>query len=107
MVNTVRKGSYFERKAKQILERQGFVVEKAKRTRFQGTDFYGLFDLICVDGKTIKFVQVADCVKPKEWFARAERFQVPLNCSKELWIYRERKGFRVILIPSKKVKAIG
>lgn len=107
MVNTVRKGSYFELKAKKQLERWGFVVEKAKRSRFQGTDFYGLFDLICVDGKTVKFIQVADCKKPKEWFARAERFQVPANCSKELWVYRERQGFRLIWIPSKKVKAIG
>ena len=98
MVNTIRKGSYFERKAKEILERHGFVVEKTKRSRFNRNDFFGLFDLIAVSKETVKFIQVADRMKMKEWVARAKRFPLPANCSNEVWLYREHKGFRVFLI---------
>jgi hypothetical protein len=78
-----RKAARAERRAKRLLEAEGFSV-----TRSVGS--YGLFDLVAVRGETIRFIQVK---YGRSFLTRAERHAIaivtlPNGASKECWHFR-------------------
>ena len=66
MSNANNRGAYYERRSKLLLEKDGWLVEKANariiwikgRPISMHHDFFGLFDLLIVKGSIVKFIQV-------------------------------------------------
>lgn len=83
-MNSKRKGTRAEHKARRILEAAGYVCLKAGGS-------LGLFDLVALGPADVKCVQV----KANGYCSAIEREQltllvVPANCSKEIWRFRDR-----------------
>ena len=81
-----RKGRYYENRTRKVLENEGFYVTRSAASK-------GSMDLIAVRKDQIKLVQVKSgksVFRPKEreFFLN---LQVPLNCTKELWSWKERR----------------
>lgn len=104
-MNAKKKGKILEKKARNILESQGYHVEQAnpkliyipkqKRMISKAHDFFGLFDLIAVPPEpqgTVRFIQVSI------WDNRAEKakkltvanFPKPGSLRQELWLYLQQ-----------------
>lgn len=88
-----RKGDYVELKAKKKLESEGYLVEKAVRSKWQRKDFYNAWDLIAIhpDG-TIRFIQVSS----QPLYDRGRPYQNKLlafpahpKWTREYWWYKE------------------
>lgn len=80
------KGARYEWKTKKILEKEGFYV-----TRSAGS--HGSIDLVVINSKQIRLIQVKSGKSP---FLKAEReafeaLKVPINCSKEVWVWKAWK----------------
>lgn len=70
----------------------GYQVETAKFSRWGSTDFFGMWDLIAIDKRDIKFIQVKSNAMPSPAVREElEMFEVPPCVSKELWILYDRK----------------
>ncbi len=100
MVNTSMKGSATELKAKKILEKQEFLVEKTQRARYKkNQDFFGVADLLAIkkDSK-VKFVQVKTNRTGGALLRLREFAEKYINFDKvsiEVWVWYDRKGFKV------------
>ena len=82
MIKTKLKGSRQERKVKKILENQGYICLKSAAS-------LGIFDLICFNGREIRFIQVKSNYCPLKEKKKIERFKViPINGQKEIWIFK-------------------
>lgn len=83
-MNTKAKGSRRERQTKKMLEAVGYDCTKAGAS-------LGQFDLVCWNQKEIRMIQVKSnrCSK-SERESIQEYKNVPSNCSKELWIWKDR-----------------
>lgn len=84
MVNSKRKGTRTEHKARRLLEATGYTVLKAGGS-------LGSFDLVAYRATDVRFIQV----KCNGYCSAAEREalqleQVPENCSKEIWRFKDR-----------------
>lgn len=98
-MNKTSRGKYLEKKAEKQLKEQGYWVEKAKRVRFQPVDFWGCWDLIAINQKEIRFIQVSDV----KFYNRSRKekelllaFPRPPYTSKEYWHYEKvGKKFKV------------
>ncbi len=91
---STRKGAYYERRARQILEAAGFAV-----TRSGGS--LGIFDLIALGPHSVRCIQVKGGDRPYLSPAERERIQsvqVPPNVSRELWRFFKKKQEPVIEI---------
>lgn len=64
------------------------------------TDFFGLWDIIAVSGKRVRFVQVKSNENARgEWYERARAWKCPKDCTKEVWIFKDRvKDPKIILL---------
>lgn len=91
MVNTRNKGNRNETKAVKILENAGYSVIKKVHTRYSPGDFFGMFDVIGVSAIGIRFVQCKTNRRetPEEREA-IQLFQVPMNATKEVWVFHDR-----------------
>ena len=79
--------------AVEVLEKQGYQIEKAKKVKFQPQDFFGLFDIIAVKEGSLKLVQVSTCPiynKGAEFRQKMKDFPIPPGCSKEYWQYMDK-----------------
>lgn len=90
MVNSnYARGRRAEYQAKEILEKQGFIV-----TRSSGS--HGLFDIIAIDINFVRLIQIKSSKTtttfPKEVMAELAEIQVPPHCRKEIWV-KTKKGF--------------
>lgn len=93
-MNRTQKGKLFEKKAQDILTKQGYWVEKARRMRFQAQDLFGCWDLVAVSRKEVRFVQVSS--EPFGSRSRADKehmlaFPKPPGSSKEYWRWDQKK----------------
>ena len=85
-MKTKAKGSRRERQAMKILEGLGYLVTHAAAS-------LGIFDLIAINSTSMRLIQV----KANRKASRAEmeeirRLAVPKCCSKEVWIFADRKA---------------
>lgn len=100
-MNTRAKGKRNERKARKQLEEEGFQVVAPNYSRYGYTDFFNLWDLIAVNDKQVRFVQVKsnknDCYGKK--LMKYADFPCPPNCTKEVWLIENRKEPVIYFLP--------
>ena len=94
-MNTVAKGSRIERKAEEMLKKQGHLTYRAKRTKFNSIDIFG-FDIIAMSADSIKLVQTKSSVVTKKVLQTLLEIKCPPCVSKEVWLHEDRKGFTKI-----------
>ncbi len=89
MVNTFKKGYRTMCKARKYYESRGYRVEAVVTTQWK-KDFWGLWDLICISSRGTVLSQVkCNGLPTKEWYYRAEVFEVPDNCVKVVDVYKD------------------
>jgi hypothetical protein len=83
----VDKGNRNVRKTIKALTEQGFRAEKVEyRSRFHTHDLFGLFDVLAINEKVIRLIQVKSNAWPsKEHAAAMREFVCPENVIKECW----------------------
>lgn len=98
MVNAVSKGNRNQNRCAKELENSGYITWTAKRTHWGGNDLFRLFDIAAMHpkGKHLLLVQVKSNVCRKEVREEIRRFKVPFGVKKQIWIWKDRKGWRVI-----------
>lgn len=102
MASTYTKGRAREKKAKQILEKEGWLVEAKNWSKWLSKDFYQLFDLLAVKGSDIKLIQVKSRL-PDFYTARKAirgwkaKTGVTVQCEVWVWI-PDTKGFRIDIV---------
>lgn len=100
-MNTRRKGRKNELRARDILEEAGYAVCVAPNPLKWSleNDLWGLWDLCAVNAVSIRFVQVKTNRKPsKEYTEELAAFVCPPNCTKELWLFRDREPKPLIFV---------
>ena len=93
MVNTRQKGRRNETRARDAMLAMGYQVQMTAMPSKWSTqnDLFGLWDLIAINADTIRFVQVkTNQTAPPAWRKEASAWQCPNNCTKEIWIYKDR-----------------
>ena len=91
-MSKVSVGRKYENLVKAIYIRNGWLVDKKVRTRFASPDFFGMFDLLCIKGEWVDFVQVK---KNKGDYSAAKReikkwcIENEINC-RGIFIYGYR-----------------
>ena len=100
-MSKVSKGKYYEKKARDLLKKEGFLCETKNYSRFQGQDFYNLFDILAV-GSYTRLIQVK--TNPSHFYkARkdilkwCEENNIQ-NISCEVWLKEGRKEWRVDVV---------
>jgi len=92
-INTRVKGRRNETRARDILLAAGYEVQMApmpSKWSLQN-DLFGMWDLMAVNGVAIRFIQVkTNQTAPPEWREQAGLWVCPPNCTKELWIFKDR-----------------
>ena len=104
MINKHNKGNRTEKIARDIAKQQGYIVEVKNWSRFQPKDFFGIFDMVCLKDREIKWVQVKsnknDVSKAKkeikEWISSNGILNPPHSC--EVWLWLGKTEFEVSLI---------
>jgi hypothetical protein len=92
-INTRAKGRRNELRAKKLLEEAGYEVEITKGSQKfnKSVDFFGLWDLIAINPKTIRFIQVKSNRKASGIDQEAMNLWItPDCCTKEMWVYKDR-----------------
>jgi hypothetical protein len=103
-MNRRSKGKYYEKKARDLLKEQGFLCETKNYSRFQGQDFFSLFDILAV-GKYTRLIQVKTNASHfykarkdiKQWIVDNNVD----NVSCEVWLKEPRKEWRIEIIDNK------
>ena len=89
------RGHRAELRAKRVLQDQGFLVIRAAGSK-------GFADLVAVNAERVRFVQVKRTQDGRRSFTSEVEalagVKVPVGCSLELWIWRDRQGFEQIQI---------
>jgi len=97
-------GAYYENKAKKMLEAEGYIVERAlpKTVWIPGKggrrpisihhDFFGLFDLIAIKEKEVRWIQIKFLGKGSEGRTRPNILEEirKFPGDGELWIFRQK-----------------
>jgi len=92
-----KRGLRIEKIAFDELKRKKFLVWKPVRVKFHSQDIFGLFDLIALNKKELKLIQVQ---KERKRFYKNRpilKLPKPRKVSYELWIYKPKtKKFEII-----------
>lgn len=95
------KGKYYEKKARELLIKDGFLVETKNYSRFQGQDFFNLFDILAV-GSYTRLIQVktnaSHFYKARKDIAKWVVDNNVDNLSCEVWLKEPRKEWRIEVI---------
>lgn len=102
MLNKNAKGNRAELAARKLLTKEGFLVEKKNTSRWASNDFWGTFDLICIQPHTglVKLVQVktnvSDFYKARQEVRKwaYDNQVIALNIDCEVWLKEPRKDWR-------------
>jgi len=95
-INRRRIGQKIEKLAFEELKTRKFLVWKPPRVKFQSQDIFGLFDLIAVDKKELKLIQVQKGRNRPYKTNGIAKLPKPQNISFELWVYDVKtKRFRI------------
>ena len=94
-MDTAAKGARNEKRCEEALVKEGYAVEKVKRVKHSRRDFFSLFDVIAIDSKRVRLVQVKSNRRtdPKTR-ERIRAFRCPSQCAKESWVFVDRKGWK-------------
>ena len=94
-INTVEKGKRNEARCRVELISCGCEVWSPTWSTYQSKDIFRLFDVIAVSpGKNqLLFIQVKSNRCDKKTRERIKKFKMPKCCSKEIWIWKDRKGW--------------
>jgi hypothetical protein len=85
-----KRGSHYERKAKQELEKSGYMVVKSGGSK-------GKFDLWALGNNELRLIQVKATKSNANHSSLKEEislFSVPGFCMTELWVWEDRKGWK-------------
>lgn len=100
-MNTRQKGSRAEIEYSQLLESQGFIVERVKgSTKFvKQVDFFGIADLIALGADGIKLIQIksnatAGALKKLKIWKETNKSSLPQNLSLEVAVRKDGCGGR-------------
>jgi Holliday junction resolvase-like predicted endonuclease len=95
------KGNAYELKSRKMLEKDGYLVEKANarilwiggRPISKHHDFFGLFDLIAVNSQEVRFIQVKFLDEESHGWLSSVRHEIAgFPVKSELWIWRKIGG---------------
>ena len=105
-MNTTAKGSRQEKKCSDYLEQLGYIVWKTYRNKFQNLDMFGLFDVVALHprGCALRFIQVKSNRCDKKTRDKIKAFKLPKFCHKEIWIWKDRKGWAKEFYPGRLVE---
>jgi len=84
---------YLEKKAINLLKKQGYKVEKYPKVKYQRQDFLGLFDIMAIKPDHIRFIQVSAIKfsqRSKEFKQKWFEIKLPECCQKEYWFWEKR-----------------
>jgi hypothetical protein len=97
-MKTTSKGTRNEKRCEDELIERGYVTWRVRRTQFGSMDMFGLFDVAGWHRKLKKFmfIQVKSNRSDKKVreSIKAAQADMPANCSAELWVWIDRKGWR-------------
>lgn len=98
MSKTRKLGNRNEKLAMDELRESGFLCEQKNYSRWQGKDFYNLFDILAI-GKSTKLIQVktnkSDFYKARKKIQEFQDTNQIKDISLEVWLRREdTKDFR-------------
>jgi len=91
-----KRGQRIEKIAFDYLKEKKFLVWKPVRVKFHSQDIFGLFDLIALNKKELKLIQVQK--QRKRLYKVKEIFKLskPKKISYELWVYDTKtKEFKI------------
>ena len=93
--NKIRKGQRKEKICADVLRTQGYIIWKTIRHKFLNIDLWGLFDVAALhpQGEHILFIQVKSNRCDNETRDRVRALKMPPACKKEIWIWKDRKGW--------------
>ncbi len=95
-INRRKRGLKIERLAFEELQMKNFLVWKPPRVKFQSQDILGLFDLIAINKRELKLIQVQKGRNRPYKTNGLFKLPKPKNISFELWVYDVRsKKFKV------------
>lgn len=94
-INKVAKGMRVEARCANELKAQGFITWKVVRVRYQKLDLFGLFDVAAIHPETgeLMFIQCKATRCDNETRDKIRAFKVPVGLRKEIWIWKDRKGW--------------
>jgi len=97
-MNKVNKGYRTEKRCKDELEAQGYLVWKTMRVAYANIDLWGIFDVAALapNGSHIMFIQCKTNRCDNATKERIGALKMPLGCSKWIWIWRDRNGWEKI-----------
>jgi len=75
------------------LKREGYLVEKPRRSQWQPQDFFYAWDFIALSSKHIRFIQVSSkylSQRSREDQKRMREFPNPPNTQKEYWRWKAK-----------------
>lgn len=91
-----------EKLAIEILEKEGCLVDYARRTPYGHFDIFGLWDILAVDSDYIRFIQIGAhyvSQRPDEWKEKLKNFKKHLPKTKciflEYWRYKKDGTFEI------------
>ena len=88
-------GARNEKRCENDLIKDGYSVEKVKRVKFGRRDFFGLFDVIAINSERVRLIQVKSNRRADRKTRQAiSAFRCPSQCSKEVWVFVDRKGWK-------------
>jgi len=92
------KEATIRKKAIELLTAEGWVCWYPKKVKFQETDIFGVFDLICARGSEIKLIQLTTLPNLSARRRKIRRFlkEHNLQLKYEIWAYsKKNRRFKI------------
>lgn len=94
-----KRGQRIEKIAFDELKRNKFLAWKPVRVKFHSQDIFGLFDLIALNKKELKLIQVQKQRKRPYKIKKIFKLPKPKKVFYELWVYDSKsKNFKKFII---------
>lgn len=99
-INKRNKGRRIEKLAKDLLRKDGYLVETKNASRYQSDDFWGMFDILAVMPETgkLRMIQIksnaSDFYKARKEIAYWVMENQVTGFSCEIWLKENRKDWR-------------
>jgi Holliday junction resolvase-like predicted endonuclease len=91
-----KSGQKIEKLAFDFLKKRKYLVWKPAKVKFHSQDIFGLFDIIALNKKELKLIQVQKERKRPYKVKKIFRLPKPKKISYELWVYDHKfKKFKV------------
>ena len=95
-MSTRTKGREYELKAQKELEAEGWICWRPPAAKYQSQDIFDLYDLLCIKGNKLKFVQVKSGNAQGGFAAIRKRmtgfFKKEMAVTGELWEWKTLKS---------------